>query len=425
MSSNKKVRKKSDFQTSLEKGFKQQQDSLLSEEERKAARFSKLEKIFTQLGDKENRYLFYCPDIPFPCSTVKVIYEHAYYLNQMGFNAVILHEVKGYRPSWLKNTEITKAAKVIYLSEKKKDGRTTKPSFAFSPTDTIIIPEGFWTVMTGFEETKMLHKVVMAFGYGGFATAEPGANWGALGFTDVLCVSEQLKEDYSKLWPNLAYHVIGYDIDREQFAPIAADEIKPEIALSCRSREDAQSIINIFYAKYPFLDMFQFKVLKKLDTNEYAESLRRSAAMVFVDEKSGHPAPPLEAISAGVPVIAVFGRGMEHLAEQQGIVWLAQNDPFTISEALAEFCLNWLEHNVGPITDKAILDKYQIDVVKTKLLGAYNELQSHKVKLFTAVSQAVEEGKLDEVVLDSLPSDFTGGEVKSVEEMINEITEVK
>jgi len=417
----KKVRPKSEFAKSLETGFKKQADLNQSEEDRKADRYDKLDKIFTQLGDKKNRYLFYCPDIPFPCSTVKVIYEHASYLNAMGFNAIILHEVKGFRPSWLKKEGLIKDSKVIYLSEKKKDGRLSKPSFSFSPTDTIIIPEGFWTVMTGFAETKTLHKVVMAFGYGGFATAEPGANWSALGFTDVLCISEKLKADYEKLWPNLTYHTIGYDIDQNEFMPVERKEIKPEIALSCRSREDAQSIINIFYSKYPFLDMFQFKVMKKLDTNEYADSLRQSCCMVFLDEKSGHPAPPLEAISCGVPVISVFGRGQEHLAEQQGMVWLGSNDPFGIVEALAEFCLNWLEHNVAPITDKAILDLYNVDVIKTKLLNAYTELQTHKVKLFTAVKTAVDEGKLNDEVLAEMPANFEAEEVKTVDQIIAEL----
>jgi hypothetical protein len=420
----KRAAKKSDFQKALDDGAKQQRDAGLSLEQRKEERYEKLEKIFSQLGDRKNRYLFYAPDIPFPCSTVKVIYEHAYYLNQMGFNAIILHEVKGFRPNWIQKPELLKEAKIIYLSEKKKSGGYSKPSFAFSPTDTIIIPEGFWTVMTGFAETKTLHKVVMAFGYGGFATAEPGANWASLGFTDVLCVSEQLKEDYSKLWPNLTYHVVGYDIDRELFSPVDANLIKPEIALSCRSREDAQSLINIFYSKYPFLDMFQFKILKKMDTNEYAESLRTSAAMVFVDEKAGHPAPPLEAIACGVTTIGVFGRGMEHLVDQEGFVWLPSNDPFMIVEAVAEFCVNWLENNVRPIEDKAILDKYHTDVVKTKLLNVYEELQMNKIKLFTAVKQAVDESKLD-TAIDTMPIDFKADEVKTVAEVIAEINETK
>lgn len=421
----KKVRPKSEFRKSLDEGFKRQADLKMTDEDRKEARYAKLDKIFEQLGDKKNRYLFYCPDIPFPCSTVKIIYEHAAYLNAMGYNAIILHEVKGYRPSWLKTEGLIKASKVIYLSERKKDGRVSKPSFDFSPTDTIIIPEGFWTVMTGFAEVKTLHKVVMAFGYGGFSTAEPGANWGSLGFTDVLCVSEGLKADYERLWPNLNYHVIGYDVDQTQFSPIPAIEVKPEIALSCRSREDAQAIINIFYSTYPMLDMFQFKVLKKLDTNEYTEALQSAAVLVFQDEKSGHPAPPLEAISCETPVISVFGRGQEHLTEQEGMIYLPSADPFVISEALAEFCINWLEGNVKPITNKALLDLYNVDVIKTKLNFVFDELQQHKVKLFTAIKQAVADGKLTDPAFDAMPTNFHADEVKTVDEIISELTVVK
>jgi hypothetical protein len=401
----KKVRKKSAFAEELAKGAKKHRDNNLPEESRKLERYAKLESYFNDLGDKTNRYLFYCPDIPFACSLVKVIYEHVSILKNLGYNAQIIHEVKGYKPNWL-ISDTKKNIEPIYLSEKTSKGTFTKPSFIFSPTDTVIVPDGFWSVMQGFSDTKTLHKVVMAFGYGGLATAEPGTSWSALGFTDVICMSEKIKEDYSKIWPELNYHTTGYIIDEVEFTPIAKSDIQPTISLSCRSREDAQSLINIFYGRYPFLDMFQFKVLKRLDTRTYAEVLRNSAINIFIDEKAGHPAPPLEGIAASVPTLAVYGRGMEHLINQKGIIWCETNDLFAVVENLGHFCLNWLENNVEAIVDKTILNDYQPAIVSSRILSVFTELQGHKVKLFASIKTAVDEGKLSETALDSMSADF-------------------
>ena len=109
---NKGDKGKSEFQKSLDAGFKKQHDEGLSIEQRKENRYEKLDKIFTELGNKENRYIFYTPDIPFPCTTVKVIYEYANYLTSLGYNILILHEVKGFKPNWLKNEELTKEVKI-------------------------------------------------------------------------------------------------------------------------------------------------------------------------------------------------------------------------------------------------------------------------------------------------------------------------
>jgi hypothetical protein len=405
----KKGKSKSEFQESLGRALKVQRDKELPEDKRKEIRYNKLNAIFTELGDRQNRYIFYCPDIPFALSTVKIIYETVNKLKQLGYNAMVLHEVKGYRPSWLKKDWV-KDIPTDYLQHKTAQGTLTKPVFKFKPTDTIIIPDGFFSIMKGFENIKQIHKVVFAFGYGGFATAE--IDWSFLGFTDVLCVSEKIKEDYSKTWPHLNYHVIGYEINQEDFAPVEPKNVYPVIALSCRNREDAGKIITIFQSKYPYLDMFSFKILKKLDTEQYAEALKNSALLVFVDEQAGHPAPPLEAIAAGVPTIAVYGRGMEHLANHPGILWVEANDPFLITELLAKVCINWLSNPTVQVTDKTILNNYTSECIKTNLLNTFEELQLHKIKLFTAVKKAVDEGKLDDTV-------FAEQESKSVVQTTN------
>jgi len=282
------------------------------------------------------------------------------------------------------------------MSEKTKQGKYSAPVWDFKPTDTIIIPDSFWEVMKNLYDIKTLHKVVLCMGYSGLNTIEPGINWGTIGFTDVICMSENVMNDYKEMWPHLNYYLVGYPINFDKLKPINKLEQKPIIGLDCRSREDAQMIINLFYAKYPFLDLFQFKVLKKMDTASYMESIRQCACIVFVDEKAGYPAPPVEAIVADVPVIAVYGRGMKHLEKQEGITWLSTNDNFLIVDELAGFCLNWLENIPQEIQDKQVTVSFELPVVTTNLLTSMDVFQEYKIKLFTAIKSAVDEGKLSD-----------------------------
>lgn len=395
-----KKRKKSVFEQHLALAAREKRDKQMTEEERKEARYKKLDVIFDELGNKQNRYLFYCPDVPFANSMVKVIYEYAYMLQNMGYNTTVLHEVKGFKPEWLKYDWI-KDVKKGYLSERKKQGGHTNPVWDFKPTDTIIIPDGFWEIMRSIYEVKMIHKVVLCFGFSGLGTIDPGISWAHAGITDVICMSEQIKQDYEALWPNMNYYVTGYELAFDKLTPVEKTEQKPIIGLMTRSREDAQQIINLFYAKYPFLDLFQFKVLKKLDTNNYLEAIRQCIVIVFVDEKAGYPAPPIEALFANVPVIAPYGRGMSHLVKEEGVIWMSSNDNFLITEQLAGFCLDWLEKIPEPIThDRDLFKAFIPSTIQERMLNVMNDFQEHKIKLFTAVKNAVDEGKLDDKQLD-------------------------
>ena len=386
-----KIKKKSVFQKSLDTSIKNKRDMELTEEQRKEKRYSKLSEYFEEIGNKKNRYIFYCPDIPFASTMVKTIYEIAYHLKQLQFSPVIIHEVAGYKPEWLKEPWV-KELKVEFLQEKKKQGGYTTPVFNFKPTDTIIFPEGFWSAIQSLAEARTLQKVILCFGYGGFAVVEPGRDWSMLGFTDVICVSDKLKQDYESVWPFFNYHVLPYQL--KEITPAQPIEIGTTIGLAMRDRNDAQALINLFYNKYPFLNVFQFKVLRKLDTEVYLESLKQCALMVFTDKNAGHPAPPLEAIACNVPVITSYQRGMSHLENQEGVYYV-EDDLFSLVEAVKDFCLSWLESETKVIQDKSILENYKPEVIKEKTNTLFEFFQEQRLKTFAAIKTAVDEGRLD------------------------------
>ena len=174
---------------------------------------------------------------------VKIIYEYVHILTLAGYNATVLHEVKGFTPTWLKYDWV-KDIKKGYLSEKDKQGGHTNPVWDFKPTDTIIIPDGFWEVMRGLYENKTLHRVVLCLGYSGLSTIDPpGVDWSFVGVTDVLCVSEQVKEDYKKLWPTMNYYVVGYPIEFDKLQPIEKTLQTPTIGLDKLKDQSSKKIL--------------------------------------------------------------------------------------------------------------------------------------------------------------------------------------
>lgn len=396
-----KKKKESPFMESLQKSFEKKREASLPEEERKAIRYAKIESIFGLISDKKNKYIFYCPDIPFGTSLVSTIYEHAYLLKTLGFNTVVLHEVKGYKPTWL-GKDWVKDVKVEYLQEKRKDGSFTTPSYNFMPTDTIVVPETYWSVMQNFAQDKILTKVVLAFGYGGLSNDEIGADWSMLGFTNVICLSEQIKEDYKKIFPHLTYHVINYVIDTNEFKPIEVENRKPVIGLSVKSRADAAAVINIFHHKYPYLGMFEFRILKKLSSTAYRNSLQECALLLNIDEKAGHSAPPLEALACDVPTLTPYSRGLSHLTNNAAVMFINTTDWFIVAESIANFCIEWLETPTAKDFDKTILNNYSVDSVKKQLVATYDNFQIEKSKVFSAVKAAIDEGKLDGAIFDDL-----------------------
>ncbi len=389
-----KNKKKTPFVEQLEKVKALQYDKSLPLDERQERRYLKVDTIFKDIANKENRYLIYCPDIPFACSLVKIIYDYTRIMREAGYNIRILHEEDGFIPKWLDFSWVKDIPKDYLTSTKDK----SYPEYKFRPSDTIIVPDGFFSIMKGFYNIKPLHKVVLALGYNGLSSMEPGVTWGTLGFNDVICLTEDIKNKYQELFPSLNYFVTGYTINEELLQPLVSKEVKPTIGLMIRDRELASKIVNIFTNKYPYFNFFQFKVLKKLSVKQYCEELKKCAVIVFVDDKSAVPAPLAEAICSNTPVITHYNRFLDNFVGATNIIVVEKIDEFGITDTLAEFCQTWsFTPTFGIVENKplGILDNFKEESVKRNLIEVLESLQEEKIKTFTRIEKAISEGKID------------------------------
>jgi len=148
----------------IEQNLKQARIEQLPEKAKKDYKLRLLEEIFLQLANKENRYIFYCPDIAVVNTLVKLIYETAYEVKELGYNVVILHEIDKFKCKWLfEQYPHLKDLQLDYII-KKKSGKSnkTKSQYSFKISDTLIVPDQFQEILDNLIDTKLIQKVILA-----------------------------------------------------------------------------------------------------------------------------------------------------------------------------------------------------------------------------------------------------------------------
>lgn len=398
-----KKNKESTFTQEVNKSVKRKNLEELPKDKQVEFKQNKLDNFFERFNNNSNRILFYCPDVPFAIGMVKIIYETVHFLNKNGHTAYVLHEVKGYKPNWF-DEEWVKDVPVKYLSEKKnKKGKKenyTKPTFTFEPTDTIVVPDFLKNIMENFSETRPLQKVVFAFGYDGLKTLDLGTSFASYGFYNVICISQTIADDYQKLFPDLNYYVLYPYINEETFQTYEMSEyapkINPNIALNIKDRKRAQEIINIFRGRYPFLNMFDFRILKKLSVTTYAEVLRDSVVQVFDDVDAGFSLPIEEALQSGVPTITNYFRGINEVKDNEGVIIVEDDDAFLIAEKLAEICLKWLYNSSYDFRIDETEAKFNRKNFERAVDGVFSQITNEHHMLFKMLEKKVQEEEVTE-----------------------------
>ena len=379
--------------------IKQMHFNKLPDSDKKEHRHKMLETIFKQLGDKENRYIFYCPDIPYVNNLVKLVYEIAFELKELGFQTMILHEINGFKCKWLFEQDEYKHLREIeveYIIKKKSSkSKKTRSQYAFKPTDTLIVPDQFQEVMDNLADVKLMQKVILVSSHTGISALAPATDYSVLGVDNIIFVENKLREDYESLFKITPLRV-DYPINTNVFQrDNEPTQIYPAIAVSNIGNNDMlQSIINVFHAKYPNLRTFTFKVLPRDNYEDYIDTLQHAALLLVLDKNMGNNQMIYEALAMGLPVGTFVRRECEgELGEQ---IFLGV-DAFEIADNIALFCESWLNNSTNVFTDsiKGIakdlgMDKLTYENFSTTLLDAFNHLQQERVKYFAAIKQSIE-----------------------------------
>jgi hypothetical protein len=314
---------------------------------------TQVQTVLKNLEDKNFKLYFFTLDTKGnPTAGIANIYEHVKVLNELGYNAAILHEKNDYKlvgdedgngvGDWL-GEEYTKLPHISIESQ----------TLNVSPADFIVIPEIFSNIM---DQVKAFpcKKIVFSQSYDYLLELLPiGKRWNTdYGFNDVITTSTKQATYLTSLFPSLNTHVIPVSIPN-YFKPSEKPKM-PIIALHTRNQGDASKIAKSFYLQYPVYKWVTFKELRGLSRENFANELGKSCLAVWVDDTSGFGTFPLEAIECNTPVVGkmpnLIPEWMEYKDEEGNTViknngvWT--NTTLNIPELIATYMKVWLEDSV-------------------------------------------------------------------------------
>ena len=314
---------------------------------------NQVKEVLAKLESKDfNLYFFTLDTKGNPTAGIANIYEHVKILNELGYNAAILHEKNDYKlrgdqegngvADWLGE----EYASLPHISIEAQQ-------LNISPADFIVIPEIFANIMDQVKGFPC-KKIVLSQSYDYLLELLPiGKRWNSdFVFNDVITTSEKQATYLKSLFPSINTHVVPVSIPT-YFKP--SDKPKqPIISLVTRNQGDAAKIAKTFYLQYPIYKWVTFKELRGLPRKQFAAELAKSCLAVWVDDQSGFGTFPIEAMECNTPIIGkipnLIPEWMEAKDEQGNLiiknngVWT--NTTLNLAELVATYMKLWFEDSV-------------------------------------------------------------------------------
>jgi hypothetical protein len=348
-----------------------------------------IESTLQNLNDKTfNLYFFTLDTKGNPTAGIANIYEHVKLLNELGYNASILHEKNDYK---LRANEEGQG-----IAEWLGEEYAELPHFSIEgqqlnvgPADFIIIPEIFSNIMDQVKDFPC-RKVVISQSYDYLLELLPiGKRWNVdYGFNDVITTSVKQAQYLSNIFPGINLHLVPVSIPT-YFKPSEKPKI-PVVALHTRNQSDASKIAKAFYLQFPMYKWITFKELRGLPRQEFAEELGKCALAVWIDDTAGFGTFPLEAFESNTTVIGKIPNMVPEWMEtndedgnniiKNNGVWT--NTTLNIPELIATYLKVWLEDSVPTELSQAIESskgQYTSEKQLTAITEVYGGLIANRV----------------------------------------------
>lgn len=360
-----------------------------------------IESTLQNLKDKTFSLYFFTLDTKGnPTAGIANIYEHVKLLNELGYNANILHEKNDYK---LRGNEEGQG-----IAEWLGEDYAQLPHVSIEgqqlnvgPADFIIIPEIFSNIMDQIKDFPC-KKIVMSQSYDYLLELLPiGKRWNIdYGFNDVITTSVKQAQYLSSLFPSINLHLVPVSIPT-YFKPSEKPKI-PVVALHSRNQSDASKIAKAFYLQFPMYKWVTFKELRGLPRQEFAEELGKCCLAVWVDDTAGFGTFPLEAFETNTTVIGkipnMVPEWMETTDEEgnniikNNGVWT--NTTLNIPELIATYLKVWLEDSVPTELSQAIESskgQYTSEKQLTAITEVYGGLIANRIaelnNMLTSIKQ--------------------------------------
>jgi len=348
-----------------------------------------INEVIQSLSNKDfGIYFFVLDTMGNPTAGIANIYENVKILNQLGYNAIILHEKNDYSgvASWLGD-------EYMELPHMSIESQTLNVKSA----DFIVIPEIFSNIMDQVKGFPC-KKVVMSQSYNYvFELLPPGKKWNTdFGFNEVITTSEKQATYLKSIFSGINTHTIPVSIP--SYFKDTDKMKKPVIAIHTRDQSDALKIAKSFYLQYPAYKWVTFRELRGIPREEFAKELSEACLAVWVDDVAGFGTFPLEAIQSNTPVIGkipnLVPEWMESTTEdgldiKDNGIWT--NNVLNIPELIATYMKLWMEDSLpSALYDgmDSTKDTYTYDNQVEKVKEVFQTLVNNRITDFNNILES-------------------------------------
>lgn len=352
-----------------------------------------LEKVISKIRSKEYKTYFYLPDFEKHSGGIRLVYRTVKLLNDMGFNAVILHTKHGFKLDWLDND--LKNVPISYLTDDHGDHIQLEVHME----DTFIIPEGFADVMEQTREMPAKRFVLCQNWYYVLNSLQPGVYWDSYGIFDCISVSKKQTDYLKAIMPFLRIKDLQPGVDQEFYHKPESKCDKVPIVAFVPTRDGGLkgvSVIKHFYALHKNLRWIQFRELKDMSNDEYAKTMRECAFFLHMDETSSWGTAPIEAFNSGTLVAAWDGYGGREYMNDNNTYLAVNGNIFDLARKLGDMINEYLTDSISNsrwLAMKEAADIYSQQRETDSIRKIFTEIEDDRIKEMNELASTLKEDK--------------------------------
>lgn len=234
---------------------------------------------------------YFCPDFPQPSGGIKTLYRHVWRLNQLGFDAAIVHQKHGFQADW-HGYEVP----ICWVSDRPP----------FTPQDVWVFPE----VMTDtVRKTSQFSgtRVVFALSWQpSYSRLKPGERWQDHGIEHVITKSPTIQRHLA--WSmGCAPTLIPEYINPDLYHP--NDSASLSICYTTRKDQSGSWLKGVLCRRGEPFTNFTWTPLSGMSEATYAQHLRSAQVYLATTMQEGMHVSILEAMACGALVVGYNGIG--------------------------------------------------------------------------------------------------------------------
>jgi glycosyltransferase involved in cell wall biosynthesis len=272
-----------------------------------------------------SRIFYVSHDLTQPRGGIAVLYKHVAALREHGFEAFIVHATPGFRYPLAGRDIPVIDASILGVSR----------------ADVLVVPEDHPAAIRKCRALSCRKLLFCQNHFYVFDGLERGESWRDFGFSGYLCVSRPIQQALRK-WFNVDAKVISPAVNKVFFSE-ALKPLAAPISVACMPRKGLphlRLVQGLLAARPVDGSDVAWVEIDGLPQDQVAAHLRAAHIYVSTSEAEGLGLPPLEAMAAGCLVVGFAGGGGLDYARPDNGVWVADENPWALAEALRQTLLD-------------------------------------------------------------------------------------